>query len=161
MKILLAADGSPFTQIAARALASHVGWFAKPPEIHVVHIHPQLPFPGAAAAAGRFALEKYQREASLAALAPAAKVLDDAGVAHLDVWKVGEVAGELAAYVKDHGIDLVVTGSHGYGALANLALGSVAMKCVATLDVPVMIVRKAPPARRVSRREKVYGPRKG
>jgi hypothetical protein len=94
MKILLAADGSPFTQIAARHLVSHLQWFAKRPEVHV-----------------------------------------------------GDVAAELARYVKKNAIDLVVMSSHGHGTLANLALGSVATKCIATLEVPIMIVRRAAPGK--------------
>ena len=143
MKILLAADGSPFTQVAARALVSHMKWFKKAPEVHVVHVRPPLPYAGAAGAIGKSAIAKYEREESLAALKVADKELDAAGVAHTDVWKVGEVAEQLADYVKAHDIDLVVMGSHGHGALANLALGSVATKCIAILDVPVMIVRRA------------------
>ena len=38
MKILLAADGSDFTRRAARYLAEHVAWFAKPPEVHILHV---------------------------------------------------------------------------------------------------------------------------
>jgi nucleotide-binding universal stress UspA family protein len=141
MKILIAADGSPYSQGAARHLASHVQWFAEPPEVHVVHVHPALPYPGATAAAGKAAVESYQREESQAALANVEKELTAAGIAYTAAWKVGEVAPKLAAYVKEHGIDLVVMGTHGHGALANLALGSVATKLIATLDVPVMVVR--------------------
>lgn len=152
MKILLAADGSPFTQIAARHLVSFAGEFANPPEVHIVHVHPQIPYPGAAAAAGSSAVQKYQRDESLAALRVAEKELVKAGIEYTSAWVVGEVAAELARYVKAHGIDLVVMGTHGHGALASLALGSVATKCIATLDVPMLVVRKAPPAKRAARK---------
>jgi nucleotide-binding universal stress UspA family protein len=141
MKILLAADGSAFTQIAARHLADHAQWFAKPLEVHVVHVHPPLPYAKAAAALGKSAVEAYQREDSLAALAVAEKELGPAGISYKSSWVVGDVAQEIARHVRDNGIDLVVMGSHGHSALASLALGSVAAKCIAALDVPVMIVR--------------------
>ena len=160
MKILLAADGSRFTQIAARHLVNHVQWFAKPPEVHVLHVHPPLPYPAASSAVGKAAVEKYQREESLAALAVAEKELATGAVVHVSSWAVGDVAQEIAQHVKEHGIDLVIMGSHGHGALANLALGSVATKCIATLDVPVMIARGALAPKPPSRREKAYGPRK-
>ena len=147
MKILLAADGSPFTQIAARHLVNHLQWFAKRPEVHVVHVRPPIPYPGAAAAVGRAAIDKYEREESQAALAVAERELMAAGIPYKSSWCLGDVATELDSYVKKNGIDLVVMGSHGQGALANLALGSVATKCIATLEVPIMIVRRAPPAR--------------
>jgi nucleotide-binding universal stress UspA family protein len=147
MKILLAADGSPFTQIAARDLVSHLPWFAKPPEVHVVHVRPPIPYPGAVAAIGPSVVAKYEREESEAALAVAEKELMAAGIACRSSWCIGDVAAELASYVKRNAIDLVVMGSHGQGALANLALGSVVTKCIATLEVPIMIVRRPAPGK--------------
>ena len=147
MKVLLAADGSPYTQVAARHLVNHLQWFAKRPEVHVVHVRPPIPYAGAAAAVGRAAIDKYEREESQAALAVAERELMAAGVPYKSSWCLGDVATELGDYVKKNGIDLVVMGSHGQGALANLALGSVATKCIATLEVPIMIVRRAPAAR--------------
>jgi nucleotide-binding universal stress UspA family protein len=157
MKILLAADGSSFTQVAARGLLSHLQWFAKPPEVHVLHVHPEMPYRGAAAAAGKSAVQAYQREESEAALAVAQKELLAAGVAHVSAWKVGDVAQELRKYASEHKIDLVVMGTHGHGALANLALGSVVTKCIATLEVPILIVRSAPIPKPLTKREKTYG----
>jgi nucleotide-binding universal stress UspA family protein len=144
MKILLAADGSPYTQIAARHLVNYLGWFAKPPEVHIVHVQPPIPYRRAEAVVGKAAVLGYQREESEAALAVAENEFGKAGIKYISSWCVGEVAAELAAYVKARSIDLVVMGSHGKGALANLALGSVATKCIATLEVPIMIVRRAP-----------------
>ncbi len=154
MKILLAADGSPFTRIAARHLGNHVQWFKKHPEVHILHVHPPMPYPGAASKA---AVGKYQREESEAALAVAEKELTAGGVLHTSSWEVGDVTQQLAKWVEEHGIDLVVMGSHGHGALATLVLGSVAAKCIATLEAPIMIVRSLPPARRITRRERIYG----
>jgi hypothetical protein len=70
-----------------------------------------------------------------------------ASIAYRSSWCIGDVAAELASYVKRNAIDLVVMGSHGQGALANLALGSVATKCIATLEVPIMVVRRAAPGK--------------
>lgn len=151
MKILLAADGSPYTKMAAQQLLQHVGWFAQPPEVHLLHVRPPIPYPRAESIAGKAAVESYQREESEAALAVAEAELRAAHVPYRSAWVVGDVAKEIDRYVKANGIDLVVMGSHGHGALVNLALGSAATKCIATLDVPVMIVRsparQAPSAR--------------
>jgi nucleotide-binding universal stress UspA family protein len=144
MKILIAADGSKYTVIAVQHLVDHVSWFAKMPEMHVVHVQPPIPYPRAAAIAGKAAVLDWQREESEAALAIAELGLDEARIPYRSAWRVGEVATELAAYAKANAIDLVVMGSHGKGALANLALGSVATRCVATLEVPIMIVRGTP-----------------
>ncbi len=140
MKILLAADGSDYTKRAAHHLVEHLSWFAKPPEIHLLHVRPAMPYPGAAARAGKKAIEDYGRVESRAALAVAEKVFDKAGVQYQSSWTTGDISTAIANHVKKHGIDLVVVGSHGHGALANLALGSVATKVIASVKVPVLIV---------------------
>ena len=141
--MLLAADGSPYTQAAADYIAANLGWFAGSPEIHIVNVQPPLPYPRAQAGVGKAAVLGFQREEAEAALAVAESRLQRAAVAYRSAWSVGDVATELEAYVQSHGIDLVVMGSRGLGALGNLALGSVATKCIARLSVPVMIVRAA------------------
>lgn len=140
MKILLAADGSDYTKRAARELAKHVDWFAKPPEITILHVRPPFPFAGAAARVGKEAVEKYEREESLKALAVAEKELDKAGVAYDSVWVIGQVAEEIVRCAKRHAIDLIVMGSHGHGFLAKVTVGSITAKVVATAKGPVLIV---------------------
>jgi nucleotide-binding universal stress UspA family protein len=44
-------------------------------------------------------------------------------------------------YAGDHGIDLIVMGTHGRGALAHLLMGSVAEKVVRLAPCPVLTVR--------------------
>lgn len=141
MKILLAADGSEFTRRAARHLARHIGWFAQPPEVHVLHVHPPVPYPGAAARAGKSAIADYLRTDSEAALAVAEKELRKAGIAFEASWCMGDVAREIGAFAKKHAIELIVMGSRGEGALSNLVLGSVTTKVLATVKTPLLIVR--------------------
>jgi len=141
MKILLAADNSEFTQRAARHLVTHLSWFAEPPEVLVLHVHPAIPYPGAAAAVGKGAIDQYLEEDSEAALRMATRELDKAKVRYSARWVTGKPAEEIAAAVKKDKVDLVVLGSHGEGALSNLVLGSVATKVIATVKAPVLIVR--------------------
>ena len=140
MNILLLTDGSNHSVEAARWLASHAADLRMPPAVHVLHVHPPMPYPGAAQALGRAALEKYQRETSEESLAPACGVLRDAGVGIQAHWVVGEIAASVSEVARSMQADLVVMGTHGHGALMNLALGSVATKCIATLGVPVVVV---------------------
>jgi len=44
-------------------------------------------------------------------------------------------------YAKDHGIDLIVMGTHGRGPLAHLVMGSVAERVVRAASCPVLTVR--------------------
>ena len=141
MNILLAADNSEFTRRAARHLITHLSWFAEAPGVFVLHVHPPIPSPGAAARAGKEAIDRYLKEDSEAALRMATRELDKAKVRYTAYWTTGNVAKQIAASVKKHKVDLVVMGSRGEGALSNLVLGSVATKVIATIKTPVLIVR--------------------
>ena len=140
MKILLLTDGSTHSLDAARWLAAHATQLRDAPDTHLLHVHPPMPYPGAAAIAGRAAVEDYQRGACEEALAGSAAVLQGANVRFHMSWIVGEVAPTITQYVRTGKFDLVVMGTHGHGALANIALGSIATKCIASLGVPIVVV---------------------
>jgi len=92
---------------------------------------------------GKAAVLAYERDESEAALAVARDELDKAGVEYTSSWRVGDIVTELGDYARRKDIDVLVMGSHGKGALASLALGSVAQKCIAQLEIPVLVVRDA------------------
>jgi len=50
-------------------------------------------------------------------------------------------AGAIVEYARDHGIDLIVIGTHGRGPLGHLMLGNVAERVVRTAPCPVLTVR--------------------
>jgi nucleotide-binding universal stress UspA family protein len=141
MRILLAADGSEYTRKAARQLVKYTKFLAEAPEVHLLYVHAALPYKRAMAIVGKAAVEKYQREESEAALDVAEKELEKAGLGFTSHWRVGDVAEQIAAFVKDNGIDLIVMGSHGNTALKSLALGSVTTRVIAMMKAPVLIVR--------------------
>ena len=140
MKILLAADGSAYTTRAAVWLVQSVGALAKAPEIHLLHVHAPIPYPGVVRVIGRKAIRDYQRDESRKALAVAEKVLRKAKLAHKSTWLVGDIAETVADYVARCRIDLVVMGSHGHSPWVGLALGSVATKLVSRLHAPILVV---------------------
>jgi nucleotide-binding universal stress UspA family protein len=49
----------------------------------------------------------------------------------------GGAAWHIARWTKEHDVDLIVMGTHGYGPLRRLLLGSVAMKVLHDVDCPV------------------------
>lgn len=57
------------------------------------------------------------------------------------ISKVGPAAGVIAKVEDGGSFDLVLMGSHGHGNVANVVLGSVATKLIATSKVPVLLVR--------------------
>ena len=141
MKILLAADGSDYTRKAARQLAKYTKFLAEAPDIHLLHVHAPLPYKRAVAVVGKAAVEKYQREESEKALAVAEKELRKARIAYTAAWMAGDVATAIGEYVARHGIDMIVMGSHGHTGLKNLVMGSVTTKVLASVKVPVLVVR--------------------
>lgn len=140
MKVLVLTDGSDCSTDAARWLAGHAARFSERPGIHLLHVHPSAPYPRTPGMAGRSPVEKYQREISEQALEPAARVLRDAGLAFEQSWTVGDIATSIADFARAGGFDLAVMGSHGPGTAPNLALGSIATKCIALLGVPIVVV---------------------
>jgi nucleotide-binding universal stress UspA family protein len=141
MKIVLAADGSEHTRVAARKLAGMLKWFAERPEVHVLHVRPPFPFPHAGAVAGKKAIDDYEREEALKALAPAEDELKRAGVAFESTYRLGDVASEIVAFAEARKADLIFMGAHGYGALQGVALGSITTKVIALTKTPVLIAR--------------------
>jgi nucleotide-binding universal stress UspA family protein len=138
---MLAADGSDYTRAAARSLAGHLDWLAKKPSIDIFHVRAPFPMPGAAKVVGRKAIEKYEQEECEKALKVAESELKKAGVPFKSFWVVGDIAEEIARYVKDNGVDLVVMGARGHGALKGVAMGSVTTKVIAAIKTPILIAR--------------------
>jgi universal stress protein A len=53
----------------------------------------------------------------------------------------GSAFVEIIRYAKDHGIDLIVLGTHGRGPVAHMLMGSVAQRVVRKAPCPVLTVR--------------------
>ena len=140
MKILLLTDGSDLSLEAARWLAAHAGDFASAPETHLLYVQIPLPYPAAAAAAGRNAADSFYQETSEAALAPAARLLEKAGIPFQKSWILGEVVSTIADYARAGNFELVVMATHGHGAFTAFAIGSVSAKCIALLRIPVLVI---------------------
>jgi len=141
MKILLAVDGSDRSTAALDLLVAHVSWFREAPTVTLVHVHPPIPYPGAAARAGREAVQRSYDEESQKVLEPARARLVSKGIEPDAVALVGDPAEEIARYAAQHGKDLIAMGTHGRTGLSNLVLGSVATKVLAQSNVPVLLLR--------------------
>jgi nucleotide-binding universal stress UspA family protein len=53
------------------------------------------------------------------------------------VSEEGSAAGNIAKWTKEHDVDLIVMGTHGYGPFRRLLVGSVAMKVLHDVECPV------------------------
>ena len=84
-----------------------------------------------------------QKKAFESAVAPVRKLFQKAGVSATEVCLAGNPADEIAAYAKKKKLDVLVMGSHGYGAFKAAVMGSVATRVAHTADVPLLLVRRA------------------
>ncbi len=141
MKILLAVDGSSYTERAVEFLIGHLAWFRDLPEIHVINVQPPIPSGQVQVFVGKDLIRQYHDEESELALARAREMLQHAKIPHGVVKKVGHIGQTISEYAVHHGFSLIVMGSHGHSALANLALGSVATRVIATSKIPVLLAR--------------------
>ena len=59
------------------------------------------------------------------------------------ITRIGQPHAEILEYVRTHSVDLIVMGTHGFGGIEHLVLGSVAEKVVRAATCPVLTVRSA------------------
>ena len=85
--------------------------------------------------------ETYYREDAEKTITPVCKFLARHGIEAKSAWKVGLVGETIASFADAGKYDLIVMGSHGYGAIGSLVMGSVATQVLARGKVPVLLVR--------------------
>ena len=140
MKILLAVDGSEYTRRMLSFVTTHKSWFGEGSKCTVFHGVLAVPH-RAAALAGPDLVHAYYEDDAKVVLDPVREFLTEHGIEAQYLHKVGHPAAMIAKLAQEGGFDLVVIGSHGQGAFANLVLGSVATKVLASCSVPVLVIR--------------------
>jgi len=141
MKILIAADGSPYTKRMLAYVAAHDEWLGTGHEFTVVTVVPAVT-PRAASVLSRDVLLSYYEEEAEEVLKPVREFFSKQVrcPVHYEA-KVGHAAEQIVALAETLKPDLLVLGTHGRGALGNLVMGSVATKVPAHTKVPVLLVR--------------------
>jgi nucleotide-binding universal stress UspA family protein len=140
MKILVAADGSPYTKRMLAYLAAHDEWLGAHHAYTVLTVVP--PLPGRAASAlSKEVVAAYHADEADKVLKPIRTFFEKQGLSAEFVAKTGQPAEAIAALADKGKFGLVMLGSHGHGALANLVMGSVATKVLAHCGVPLLLVR--------------------
>jgi nucleotide-binding universal stress UspA family protein len=86
-------------------------------------------------------LKSYYDDEAEKVFKPLRTFLAKQGVPAKFVHKVGHAAEVIGKTAEAGGFDLLMLGSHGHGALANLVMGSVATKVLAGCKVPTLLVR--------------------
>lgn len=146
----IAVDGSKIGRAAARWAIKHRDLLGAAPRITLLHVVPD--FAGAVMpdmagiALPAFSAEDIrtmQTQAFDAAIKPVRALFDKAGLPCEAVCLVGVAGDEIAAYARKRKLDLVMLGSHGYGAFKRAVLGSVATRTAAHCETPLLVIRKA------------------
>lgn len=142
MKILVATDGSkPALQAVKYASKLVRQLSSKSSSVTLISVHDDVGLRHAKAFVGSDVVADYLRELSDKELNPARKVLNAAGIKHDMEVRTGHVAQEIVKCAKDGKFDLIVLGAKGRGAIADLLLGSVAQRVLATANIPVLLIR--------------------
>ncbi|KAI4379148.1 hypothetical protein MLD38_005483 [Melastoma candidum] len=89
-------------------------------------------------------LEDNRRKLALALLEKAKGICSDHGVDAELLTAVGDPKEQICKAVKDHGVQLLVLGSHSRGPISRAFLGSVSNYCVHNAKCPVLVVKKPP-----------------
>lgn len=143
LKILLAVDGSVMSHRAAEVLINQAGKCAEPPEVHVITVHLPIPIDAATRHVDASSVEQYYRDESQKIIAPIEARLSQAGLAVTPHIHVGAPADIICRSAERLGVDLIIAGTHGHGALAGALLGSVSAKILKRASMPVLLVRPA------------------
>ena len=140
MRILLAVDGSPYTQKMLDYLATHAEWLGDTHSYVALTVQPPLP-PRAAKALGKELVNDYHVEEAQKVLAPVHQFVETHKLNAQCESKVGHIAETIAAMADNGGYDLLIMGTRGHGALAKLVMGSVATQVLAQSKIPVLLIR--------------------
>ena len=142
MKILVATDGSKSALHAVKYAAKLLRSLASASNsITLISVHDDVGLRHAMAFVGKAAAADYLRELSEKELKPARKLLDAEGIKHDMVVRTGHVAQEIVLCAKAGKFDLIALGAKGRSAVADLLLGSVAQRVLATSDLPVVLIK--------------------
>jgi len=130
MNVLLAVDGSPYTQKMLSYLTAHPEILGAGHRYSAVTVQPPLPA-RARAALGQQMVEAYYAEESAKVLDAVCDFLAQNGVQTERISKVGAVAPCIVKTIEEGRYDLLVMGTHGHGALGRLVMGSVSTQVLA------------------------------
>lgn len=142
MKILLPVDGSPSSARAVRYVIRHWGGPEETARASLVLLHVD---PVLSAGVARYLtaqdIARFHEDNAKSALRNARRALHQASLPFEELHQIGEPPEVITRLAGKLRCDLVAMGSHGWGALLSLMLGSVVVKVLANSRVPVLVIR--------------------
>jgi nucleotide-binding universal stress UspA family protein len=147
LRVGIAVDGSRYGLQALRYVLRHPDLFGATPRLTVIHVVQDyalnalpvaeaIPLP----AFSESEVRAFQNKAHEDAMKSARALLRKDGVNADEARLIGNAGDELSAYANKN-LDLLVLGSHGYGAFKAVIMGSVATRVTARCRMPLLLVR--------------------
>ena len=140
MKLLLAADGSDYTQKALKFIVEHNYLSSPQSELLVANVQPLLPTVFNVMLSVDKALELHDSEANKV-FSPIKKFLDKNALKYRCIGLIGSVPEKIVLTAKEQRVNLIVMGTHGRDFLGSAVMGSVTQKVLAQSTIPVMLVK--------------------
>jgi nucleotide-binding universal stress UspA family protein len=141
MKMLIAVDGSEHARRAIEA-AARLTATVQGVEAVLVNVGDPPVYYGELPPFDYEPIERAQRQQQEALLDAALNHAKGCGLARATTQSaVGNPAAEIVRVAEERGVDQIVMGTHGKGALGTFFLGSVAQRVVHLAKVPVLLVK--------------------
>ncbi len=140
MKILLAVDGSVYTKHMLSYIAAHNELAGRDQSYTAFTAVSPIPL-HAAHFLNHATLESHYKEEAEKVFAPLRAFCSQQGWALQTAYAAGAPADAITIYAEAEKPDLIIMGTHGHSALANLVMGSVVNGVLARCKVPVLLVR--------------------
>lgn len=142
MKMLVANDGSVAALAALRYAIDLVSEMQSPSRsMTLINVHDDAGLRYARSYVGSEAIASYLKDLSRQELDPAIALLEATDVEHHVEIRTGHVAQQIVDFAHEGAFDLIVLGAKGRSAIADLLIGSVAQRVLATAKTPVLLFK--------------------
>lgn len=140
-KVLVPIDGSE-TAIRAVRYAIDLAKKHPPIEIHLLTVYPEpIVYGEIQVYLSREQIEKVHQQHSMELMQPVIDLAKVAGVTYESEVLIGDAAPTIVKRADELKCDAIIMGTRGMGAIANLALGSVATKVIHLTKLPVTLIK--------------------
>jgi nucleotide-binding universal stress UspA family protein len=138
--ILVPVDGSDSALRAVKAAIQEAAESSQA-SIHLITVHPPIVSGNVKRFFSAEAINDFYQDEGRNALLAAKGVLDEAGVAYQEKIEIGPVAQTIANYAKKNNCTQIIMGTRGLGSVSGLVLGSITIKVLSLVDIPVTLVK--------------------
>ena len=142
MKILIPVDDSDAARRATEQAARLAGPNAGSTEVILLNVRSDPEYHGELSPMDYQGLDRVQREAQQKLLARSLEHAQRIGLTRASIDAAqGRAGDEIVRVAQERGVDHIVMGTHGRGAVGSLIIGSVAQRVIHLAPMPVTVVK--------------------